>query len=48
LPDAVFAARLANGAQPFLFRQRFGEAGLDQAAARREVGVTRRQRPNCV
>jgi hypothetical protein len=39
LPDAAFAARLANRAEPFPFRQRFRKAVLDQPPAGREVAV---------
>lgn len=48
LPNAALAARLPNGAQPFLFRQRFGKAGLDQSPPGREIAVVGWQRPNRV
>src|SRR5690349_4051127 len=44
LPNAALAARQANGAQPLLFRQRLCKTRLDQAPARRKIGVVRRQR----
>src|SRR5260370_18483665 len=46
LPDAAFAARLANGAEPFLLRQCFGEATFDQPPAGREIAVAGRQGPD--
>jgi hypothetical protein len=48
LPDAALAAHLADGAQPFLFRQRFGKAALDQSPSGREIAVVGWQRPNRV
>ena len=46
MPDAAFAPRIANRAEPFLFRQRFRKAALDQPPAHREIVVVRRQGPD--
>jgi len=40
------AARLANQAELFPFRQRFGKAALDQPPAGRKIGVALWQRPD--
>jgi hypothetical protein len=48
LPDAAFAARHSDGAEPFLLRQRFGKTALDQAPAGREIAIVRWQGPDRV
>lgn len=48
LPDAAFAARPANRADPFLFWQRFRKAALDQPPAGRKIAVAGWQRPDSV
>src|SRR5258707_1315257 len=45
LPDAAFATRLADRAEPLLLRQRFRKAGLDEPPPSRKIRVPRGQRP---
>src|SRR5436190_24121782 len=46
LPDAAFATRRANGAEPLLPRQRLGKATLDQSPARRNIAIAGQKRKN--
>jgi hypothetical protein len=48
LPDTAFASVPAYMAQAFLPRERLCKSRLDQPPAYGKIGVSRRQRPNCV
>src|ERR1700759_3080171 len=48
LPNAALVTRGANGTPLLLLRQCFRETTLDQPPARREIGIVRRQLPDCM
>jgi len=48
LPDSAFARLNASCRQAFAARDVLGECGLDQAPARREIRIARRQRSDAM
>jgi hypothetical protein len=48
LPDAAFVSLDPDMAEPFPFRKRLHKAALDQSPACREIGIARRQSPDCM